>query len=86
MKFSKDLSPSEAKYKYIGLSKKAREEFPEKDEKFFVTFKGKTYQMSVNNKDSIMLSQLYEAYQFQPDDEIKIKSGENGDFEISVLN
>ena len=84
MEFFKDLSRSEAKYKYIGLPKNTRdEEFPGKDELFDVTFKGKNYKMKVNNKDCIMLSQLYSAHEFQEGDTLTITSSKNG-FEFSV--
>ena len=65
MEYEKSISPSEAKYKYLGLPKKIRAEFPPKDEIFQMKFKGKLYKMKVNNKDSIMISQLYDAHQFQ---------------------
>jgi len=65
LEFVKNLSPSEAKYKYLGLPKNIREEFPEKDEPFKTKFKGKTFDLKVNNKDTIMLSELYHTYQFQ---------------------
>jgi len=82
--FTKTLSRSEAKYKYVGLPKKIREEdFPEKDEKFTVKFKGKNYQMSVNNKNCIMLSQLYATHEFQEDETLTIKSSKKG-FDFSV--
>jgi hypothetical protein len=83
MEFVKRLSPSEAKYKYVGLSKSAREEFPEKDKIFKLKFKNKTYDMKVNNKNSIMLTQLYAVYEFQENDEIKIISNRNL-FELKV--
>ncbi len=83
MKFSKTLSPSEAKYKYLGLPKKTREEFPDKDELFDVKFKGKKYKMKVNNKDSIMLTQLYYVHEFKEGDTLTITSVKNG-FEFSV--
>jgi len=85
MKFSKPLSPSEVKYKYFGLPKKIREEFPEKDELFDVKFKGKNYKMSVNNKNCIILSQLYNAHEFKKDSSytLTIKSVKKG-FEFSV--
>jgi hypothetical protein len=83
MEFSKDLSPSEAKYKYLGLSKKIREDFPEKDELFDVKFKGKIYKMKVNNKDAIMLTQLYGAHEFKAEETLSIKSIKKG-FEFSV--
>lgn len=84
MEFSKTLSRSEAKYKYLGLPKKTRaEDFPEKDELFDVKFLGKVYKMKVNNKDSIMLTQLYAAHEFQEGETLKIKDGKNG-FEFSV--
>ena len=47
MNFEKSLSHSEAKYKYLGLSKKIRTEFPPKDEIFEMKFKGKLYKMKV---------------------------------------
>lgn len=84
MEFTKNLSPSEAKYKYVGLSKKAREEFPEKDVSFKLKFKGKTFDMKVNNKDCIMLSQLYAVYQFQEDDEITISKIGINNFELQI--
>jgi hypothetical protein len=74
MEFSKTLSPSEAKYKYVGLPKKIREEFPDKDELFKLKFQGKIYNMKVNNKNSIMLTQLYDTYQFKEGDQISITS------------
>ena len=83
MNFEKSLSHSEAKYKYLGLSKKIRTEFPPKDEMFQMKFKGKLYKMKVNNKDSIMISHLYDAHQFQESDLVKIvKNG--GDFSMDV--
>ena len=82
--FAKNLSASEAKYKYVGLPKTIREEFPEKDVTFKVKFKGKTYDMKVNNKDCIMLTQLYEKHQFLEDDEIRIVQGKQGIFEFTV--
>ena len=83
--FSKDLSRSEAKYKYLGLTKVTREEFPEKDELFDVKFKGKNFKLKVSGKtkDSIMLTQLYSAHEFQEGDTLTIKSTKNG-FEFSV--
>lgn len=84
MEFKKNLSKSEAKYKYIGLPKSIREEFPEKDELFKVKFQNKTYNMRVNNKNSIMLTQLYEAYEFQEGDELVISSKNGTSFEFIV--
>jgi len=84
VKFVKNLLPSEAKYKYVDLSRKARPGFPEKDVFFKMKFKGKKYDMKVNNKDCIMLSQLYDAYQFQPDDEITISKIDDENFELVV--
>lgn len=83
MNFTKDLTASEAKYKYLGLPKDTREEFPEKDEIFDVKFKGKVYKMKVNNKNSIMLTQLYGAHEFQEGDTLSITSSKKG-FEFSV--
>ncbi len=83
MEFSKDLSRSEAKYKYIGLPNKIRENFPEKDELFDVKFENKIYKMKVNNKDCIMLSQLYHVHEFQEGETLTIKSAKKG-YEFSV--
>jgi len=77
VEFSKQLSRSEAKYKYIGLPKKIREEFPERDQIFKLKFKNKIFDMKVNNKNCIMLTQLYNVYQFQENDEVKIIIGNN---------
>ena len=84
MEFVKQLSPSEAKYKYIGLNKRIREEFPEKDQLFKLKFKNKIYKMKVNNKDCIMLSQLYYVYQFVEGDEVKITKNKDETFEFTV--
>ena len=84
MEFVKNLSPSEAKYKYIGLPKKIREEFPKKDKIFKLKFKNKIYEMKVNNKDSIMLTQLYHIYQFQEDDQVKFINKKHNLFELTV--
>lgn len=83
MEFSKQLSRSEAKYKYIGLPKKIREEFPEKDQIFKLKFKNKTFDMKVNNKNCIMLTQLYNIYEFQENDPITIII-KNDSFEMKV--
>ena len=84
MEFSKNLSPSEAKYKYLGLPKKIRAEFPPKDEIFQMKFKGKSYKMKINNKDSIMITQLYDAHQFQESDLIKVVKSDDANFSFSV--
>ena len=84
MEFVKNLSPSEAKYKYLGLPKNIREEFPEKDKLFKTKFKGKTFDLKVNNKNSIMLTALYHTYQFQENDEIKIIKKKDNLFDLSV--
>lgn len=84
MEFVKRLSPSEAKYKYVGLPKTTREEFPEKDQIFKLKFKNKTYDMRVNNKNCIMLTQLYDVYQFQENDEIEITAKKGLSFELKV--
>ena len=84
MEFVKQLSRSESKYKYVGLPKNIREEnFPEKDKLFDVKFKSKNYKMKVNNKDCIMLTQLYDAHVFEEGETLKIKSSKKG-FEFSV--
>ena len=74
MEFVKDLSPSEAKYKYVGLSKSFRETMPEKDELFDVKFRGKIYASKVNAKDCIMISQFYPVYEYKEGDTIKINN------------
>ena len=84
MEFEKSLSPSEAKYKYLGLTKKIRAEFPPKDEIFQVKFKVKSYKMKVNNKNSIMISQLYDAHQFRASDLFKIVKNDITSFSFSV--
>ena len=84
MEFEKSISPSEAKYKYLGLPKKIRAEFPPKDEIFQVKFKAKSYKMKVNNKNSIMISQLYDAHQFQASDLVKIVKNDYTNFSFSV--
>ena len=84
MEFEKQLSKSESKYKYVGLPKNIRDEnFPEKDELFDVKFQSKKYKMKVNNKNRIMLTQLYDAHAFEEGDILKIKSSKKG-FEFSV--
>ena len=84
MEFLKQLSKSESKYKYLGLPKNIREEnFPEKDELFDVKFETKNYKMKVNNKDCIMLTQLYDTHTFEEGETLKIKSLKKG-FEFSV--
>lgn len=82
--FIKNLSASEAKYKYVGLTKIIREEFPEKDKIFKVKFKGKIYEMKVNNKNCIMLTQLYEKHSFAENDTLKIIEGKKETFEFTV--
>ena len=84
MEFEKSLSHSEAKYKYLGLTKKIRAEFPPKDEIFQVKFKTKSYKMKVNNKNSIMISQLYDAHQFRESDLLKIVKNDITSFSFSV--
>ena len=84
MEFEKQLSKSESKYKYVGLPKNIRDEnFPEKDELFDVKFESKNYKMKDNNKDCIMLTQLYDAHTFEEGEVLKIKSSKKG-FEFSV--
>ena len=82
--FVKNLSASEAKYKYVGLSKSIREEFPVKDKIFKVKFKGKIYDLKVNNKNCIMLTPLYEKHSFAEHDELKIIENKKGIFEFMV--
>lgn len=84
MEFAKRLSQSEAKYKYIGLPKKIREEFPEKFQPFKLKFKNKLYSMKVNNKDCIMLSELYQVYQFKENDELRFVKKNDGIFDLTV--
>ena len=84
MEFEKQLSRSASKYKYVGLPKNIRDEnFPEKDELFDVKFESKNYKMKVNNKDCIMLTQLYDAHAFEEGEVLKIKSSKKG-LEFSV--
>ena len=40
-------------------------------------FKGKKYKMKANNRDYIMLTQLYDAYQFVESDRIKLTCSED---------
>tara|TARA_Y100000590_G_scaffold433368_1_gene550360 strand:+ start:2598 stop:2855 length:258 start_codon:yes stop_codon:yes gene_type:complete len=85
MKFEKMLSRSESKYKYIGIPKKIREEnFPEKDKTFSVRFQDEIFQMSVNNKNCIMLSQLYTKHKFQEGETLTIIKNKSN-FEMSVV-
>lgn len=84
MEFTKVLSPSAAKYKYFALPTKVRDEFPEKDVPFKLKFKNKMYTIHVNNKDCIMLTQLYYEYQFVEGDEVTIKKNKDGIFELTV--
>ena len=81
---TKRLSASESKYKYVGLPKSIRDNFPEKDKIFKVIFKNKTYNMKVNNKNCIMLTQLYGKHLFIEDDELRIMDGKNRIFEFTV--
>jgi hypothetical protein len=82
--FVKGLSASEAKYKYVGLPKSVREKFPEKDISFKVKFKGKIYDLKVNNKNCIMLTQLYEKYLFKENDTIRIIEIKKNIFDFNV--
>lgn len=84
MEFIKNLSRSEAKYKYVGLTKEARQEFPETGKNFKLRFRNKTYEMWVNSKNCFMISQLYKIYEFQENDQIKITSKPDGSFELTV--
>jgi len=56
----------------------------EKDPTRDWTFKGKSYKMKVNNKDCIMLSQLYESHEFHVLDFIKIIKNKDTSFSFSV--
>ena len=85
MEYVKNLSRSEAQYKYVGLTKEAREEFPETGKNFKLKFRNKTYQIWVNNKNCFMISQLYGVYEFQEDDEVKIVNKPNDSFELSLI-
>jgi len=84
MEFVKRLSPSEAKYKYLGLDKKTIEELPEKYQIFKLKFKNKIYDMKVNSKNCIMLTPLYHEYEFQPEDQVKITKKKDDSFELTV--
>ncbi len=82
--FVKNLSASESKYKYVGLPKETRSKFPAKDKIFKVKFQGRTYKIKVNNKNCIMLTQLYTKYQFKNDDELRIIINKEKVFEFIV--
>lgn len=84
MKFIKNLSNSESKYKYVGLSKEAREEFPKTDKLFDIKFKNKTYKIWVNKKNCFMISKLYDDYVFQEGDEVQVIKDKKGNFEFTV--
>jgi len=84
MEYVKHLTTSEAKYKYLDLTKEAREEYPKTGELFDLKFKNKTYKVWVNNKDCFMISQLYKQYQFQEGDEIKVVKKNENTFELSL--
>ena len=45
---------------------------------------GKIYNMKVNNKNCIMLTQLYEKHPFVEDDEIKMVESKKDIFEFTV--
>jgi len=47
-------------------------------------FKNKMYTLHVNNKDCIMLTQLYYEYQFVEGDEVRIIKKKDGTFELTV--
>ncbi len=85
MEYSRVLRPSEAKYKYLPLTKGQRDLFPPKDQIFKLKFKGKSYDLKVNNKDCIMITPLYNDYRFVEGDEIKIISKKDGSFDLSVI-
>lgn len=83
MKFDKILSPSEAKYKYVGLSKSVREQFPEKDQVFILKFKGVEYKMKVNNKNCIMMTQIYHNYTFIENEKLTFTKITENVFELA---
>ncbi len=83
VKFEKNLSPSEAKYKYVGLVKSVREEFPEKDHNFTLKFKNKKYKMRVNNKNCIMMTQIYHDYVFTENEKITFIKIDDNNFELT---
>ena len=84
MEYERTLSPSEAKYKYFSLTNKVRDIFPDKDVLFKAKFKGKTYDLKVNNKDCIMISALYHKYRFGEGDTVKFTKKNDGSFEVTV--
>ena len=84
MECERSLSPSEAKYKYFSLTKETREDFPPKDEVFNAKFKGKSYKLKVNNKECIMISELYHKYHFAEGDTVKFSKNKDGTFEVTV--
>jgi len=84
MEFVKNLTYSEAKYKYIGLSNRARLSFPETGKTFKLRFRNKAYEMWVNSKKCFMISKMYSVYEFQENDQIKIISKPDGSFALTV--
>ena len=84
MEYERSLSYSEAKYKYFSLIKKVRNNFPDKDVLFKAKFKRKTYDLKVNNKNAIMLSELYPRHQFSEGDTVKFTKHKDGIFEITA--
>jgi len=84
VEFVKNLSRSEAKYKYFSLSIEAREEFPKTDKFFDLKFKNKIFTIWVNKKNCFMISKLYDDYTFQEGDEIQVIKDKKGNFELTV--
>lgn len=69
------LPASDARYKYVGLPKSARGEFPPKHKVFKLIFQGKNHDMTVSNKDCIILTQMHEKHWFVEGDEVTTMDG-----------
>lgn len=78
MEFTKILSSSERRHRYWQLHKNDRNFFPEKFQSFKLKFKGKIYEMKVNNRDCIMTGQLYKNHQFVDGETIRITIDKEG--------
>jgi len=63
-KFSKALSRSEAKHRYVRIPKDDRDFFPQAHEPFVVKYDGKEFEMKVNHKHDLMTGQLYRNTKF----------------------
>jgi len=84
MELRKILTLPEAKYRYLQIRKHERNFFPEKFEVFKLKFKEQTYELRVNNRDCVIISQLYQEYRFSDGEEIIITK-KNGNYELSLI-